>query len=123
MLARKFDPARAASVFPWRDTQDIRDEIDRVCPTYKGIAELRKKGDNFQYGGPRLLVDRCLTPDGMGHFTAISLPEEGVRKADSCCPHGGASSSTAWCSAEKDPLTGASATTSSCPPKTPRIWG
>jgi hypothetical protein len=50
------DPERAAKIFPWKDTQDIREEIDRVCPTYKGIANMRKKGDNFQYGGPRLLV-------------------------------------------------------------------
>jgi molybdopterin-dependent oxidoreductase alpha subunit len=75
LMARRLAPERAAQAFPWRDTQDIRDEIDRVCPTYKGIANLRKKGDNFQYGGPRLLADRFLTPDGKGRFTAIGLPE------------------------------------------------
>jgi anaerobic selenocysteine-containing dehydrogenase len=47
-----------------------------MCPTYKGIADLRKKGDQFQYGGPRLLVDRFQTPDGLGHFSAVALPEE-----------------------------------------------
>jgi molybdopterin-dependent oxidoreductase alpha subunit len=77
-VARRADPDRAAAIFPWKDTQDIREEIDRVCPTYKGIGGLRKKGDNFQYGGPRLLVDRFLTPDGKGHFSPISLPEENV---------------------------------------------
>jgi molybdopterin-dependent oxidoreductase alpha subunit len=77
-VARRADPERAARVFPWRDTQDIREEIDRVCPTYKGIASLRKKGDNFQYGGPSLLVDRFLTPDGKGRFSPIGLPEEKV---------------------------------------------
>ena len=77
-VARRADPERAAKIFPWKDTQDIRDEIDRVCPTYKGIGNLRKKGDNFQYGGPRLLADRFLTPDGKGHFSPISLPEEKV---------------------------------------------
>ena len=77
-VARRADPDRAARIFPWKDTQDIREEIDRVCPTYKGIGGLRKKGDNFQYGGPRLLVDRFLTPDGKGHFSPISLPEENV---------------------------------------------
>ena len=78
LAARRADPENAAKSFPWRDTQDIREEIERVCPTYKGIANLRKKGDNFQYGGPRLLVDRFLTPDGKGHFSAVSLPEEHV---------------------------------------------
>ena len=70
--------ACANTLFPWQDTQDIRNEIDRVCPTYKGIAKLRKKGDSVQYGGRHLLVDRCPTPDGKGHFTAVELPEENV---------------------------------------------
>jgi molybdopterin-dependent oxidoreductase alpha subunit len=78
LVARKLNPEAASRVFAWRDTQDIRDEIDRVCPTYRGIGNLRKKGDNFQYGGPRLLVDRFLTPDGLGHFSAVALPEEQV---------------------------------------------
>lgn len=78
LVARRADPERAAKIFPWKDTGDIREEIDRVCPTYRGIANLRKKGDNFQYGGPRLLVDRFLTPDGLGRFSAVSLPEESI---------------------------------------------
>jgi predicted molibdopterin-dependent oxidoreductase YjgC len=78
LVARKLDPERAKNVFPWKDTQDIREEIDRVCPTYHGIAALRRKGDNFQYGGRRLLTEKFLTPDGKGHFSAIGLPEEQV---------------------------------------------
>jgi predicted molibdopterin-dependent oxidoreductase YjgC len=78
MLAHKVDPKRAAAIFSWKDTQDIRNEIDRVCPTYRGIAHLNRKGDNFQYGGPRLLVDSCPTPDGKAHFSAIDLPEENI---------------------------------------------
>ena len=80
LVARKFDPERAQNSFAWQDTQDIREEIDRVCPTYRGIAKLRKKGDNFQYGGRHLLADKFLTADGKGHFTAIDLPEERVPK-------------------------------------------
>jgi predicted molibdopterin-dependent oxidoreductase YjgC len=76
LVARKFNPALAQTVFPWRDTQDIRDEIDRVCPTYRGIAQLKKKGDQFQYGGPRLLEETFPTPDGKGHFSVLDLPEE-----------------------------------------------
>jgi len=78
LVARHADPVKATSIFPWRDTQDIRNEIDRVCPTYSGIASLQKKGDQFQYGGARLLADRFLTADGKGHFSAIELPEERV---------------------------------------------
>ncbi|MBZ5568820.1 MAG: FdhF/YdeP family oxidoreductase [Acidobacteriia bacterium] len=78
LVARKFDPIRGPKFFPWQDTQEIREEIDRVCPTYRGIAKMRKKGDNFQYGGRRLLADRFLTSDGKGHFTAVALREERV---------------------------------------------
>ncbi len=78
LVARALDPQRAARAFPWQSTQDIREEIERVCPAYQGIGALRKKGDNFQYGGPRLLADRFLTPDGKGRFTAVDLPEEQI---------------------------------------------
>jgi molybdopterin-dependent oxidoreductase alpha subunit len=78
LLAHKLDPERAKVIFPWNDTQEIRDEIDRVCPSYKGIASLHKEGDSFQYGGKHLLTQSFLTGDGKGHFTAVDLPEERV---------------------------------------------
>jgi molybdopterin-dependent oxidoreductase alpha subunit len=78
LVARALDPGAARVPFPWRDTQDIRNEIDRLCPTYHGIAALTKKGDQFQYGGPRLLGERCPTPDGKAHFSVVELPEERV---------------------------------------------
>ncbi|HKS97395.1 MAG TPA: FdhF/YdeP family oxidoreductase [Terriglobia bacterium] len=78
LVARRLDPQHAAAAFPWQDTSAIRTEIDRVCPTYRGIGSLKQKGDFFQYGGPFLLGDRFLTPDGKGHFTAVDLPEEAI---------------------------------------------
>ena len=107
MVARKLDLARAAVFFPWRDTQDIRDEIDRVCPTYKGIANLRKKGDQFQYGGPRLLADRCLTPDGLGHFSVVALPEEKVPEGRFLLTTRRGKQFNSIMLADKDPITGA----------------
>jgi molybdopterin-dependent oxidoreductase alpha subunit len=107
MVARKVDPERAALIFPWRDTQDIRNEIDRVCPTYKGIANLRQKGDQFQYGGPRLLVDKCLTPDGLGHFSVVGLPEESVPPGRFLLATRRGKQFNSMVMADKDPLTGA----------------
>jgi molybdopterin-dependent oxidoreductase alpha subunit len=107
LLAQKLEPARAGNFFGWRDTQDIRNEIDRVCPTYKGIAGLTKKGDNFQYGGPRLLVDRCLTPDGKGHFTAVELPEEKVPEGEFLLATRRGKQFNSIINAEVDPITGA----------------
>jgi predicted molibdopterin-dependent oxidoreductase YjgC len=107
MVARKFDDARAAVSFPWHDTQDIRNEIERVCPTYNGIAALRKKGDQFQYGGPRLLVDKCLTPDGLGHFSAVGLPEEAVPEGRFLLSTRRGKQFNSMVLADKDPLNGA----------------
>jgi len=107
LAARHAFPERAPAFFSWKDTHDIRDEIDRVCPTYKGIAGLRKKGDQFQYGGTRLLADGFATPDGRGHFSSVQLPQENV-------PHGKLLLATrrgkqfnSMIHAETDPLTGA----------------
>jgi len=107
LVARKFDPERARKFFQWRDTQDIRDEIDRVCPTYKGIANMKKKGDSFQYGGPRLLVDKFLTPDGLGHFTAVGLPEEKVPEGHFLLATRRGKQFNSIIHGDKDPLTGA----------------
>jgi len=107
MVARQVDPARAEQAFPWRDTQDIREEIDRLCPTYKGIANLKKKGDTFQYGGRRLLVDKCLTPDGMGHFSVVALPEEELSAGHFFLSTRRGKQFNSIMLAEKDPITGA----------------
>jgi molybdopterin-dependent oxidoreductase alpha subunit len=107
LVARKLHPERADKAFPWKDTQDIREEIDRVCPTYKGIANLRKKGDTFQYGGRRLLTDRFLTADGKGHFTAVDLPEEKVPEGHFLLSTRRGKQFNSMVLAEKDPLTGA----------------
>lgn len=107
LVARKADPERAAKAFAWKDTQDIRDEIDRVCPSYKGIAQLQKKGDNFQYGGRRLLTDSFLTPDGKGHFSAVELPEEKLPAGRFLLSTRRGKQFNSMVLAEKDPLTGA----------------
>jgi molybdopterin-dependent oxidoreductase alpha subunit len=107
LVARKFEPEPASRAFPWQDTQDIRDEIDRVCPTYSGIGRLRKKGDNFQYGGARLLGDRFLTPDGLGHFTAVGLPEEQVPEGRFFLTTRRGKQFNSIIHSEMDPITGA----------------
>ncbi|HEV8524173.1 MAG TPA: FdhF/YdeP family oxidoreductase [Terriglobales bacterium] len=107
LVARRLDPQRGERFFPWRDTQDIREEIDRVCPTYKGIASLRKKGDNFQYGGPRLLADRFPTSDGKGHFSVVRLPEESVPEGRFLLTTRRGKQFNSILLAERDPITGA----------------
>jgi predicted molibdopterin-dependent oxidoreductase YjgC len=54
------------------DAEAIRNEMDRVMPMYRGIAQLKTEGDSFQYGGPLL----CAQPDFVGRFSALSPPPE-----------------------------------------------
>jgi anaerobic selenocysteine-containing dehydrogenase len=56
--------------------EDIRRDISRAMPGYKGIEGLSKKGDQVQYGGRYLYADGIFeTADKMGHFTALTPPE------------------------------------------------
>jgi molybdopterin-dependent oxidoreductase alpha subunit len=58
------------------DTRGIREEIAEVVPLYRGIERLRERGDQFQYGGPRLCEGwRFPTADGQAHFSPVPLPE------------------------------------------------
>ena len=44
-------------LFPFDDTQAIREEMARVMPIYQGIEKLTKEGDQLQWGGPYLFKD------------------------------------------------------------------
>jgi molybdopterin-dependent oxidoreductase alpha subunit len=57
--------------------QQIRDEMERVMPMYRGISRLRKEGDSVQYGGRLLCTGgQCPTPDGRAVFSALALPPQ-----------------------------------------------
>jgi molybdopterin-dependent oxidoreductase alpha subunit len=57
-------------------TRAIREDIARAIPSYNGIQNLAKEGDEFQYGGPHLAAGwKFPTPDGMAHFSRVGLPD------------------------------------------------
>jgi molybdopterin-dependent oxidoreductase alpha subunit len=107
LLARRFDPEGAAKAFPWKDGGDVRAEIERICPTYHGIGQLKKKGDSFQYGGPRLLADGFATPSGKGYFSAVELPQERVPKGKFLLSTRRGKQFNSIVQGDVDPLTGA----------------
>lgn len=107
LVARRLDPERAARAFPWSNSADIRAEIDRVCPTYRGIRTLQRKGDQFQYGGPRLLTESFPTPDGKGHFSAVELPPANGQSGRFILTTRRGKQFNSILLAEVDPLTGA----------------
>jgi molybdopterin-dependent oxidoreductase alpha subunit len=75
-------PERAPAMdFP--DAAAIRREIARAVPLYAGIERLSAKGDQVQWGGPRLYADgRFATGDGKARFSASALPPR--RLAEGC---------------------------------------
>ncbi len=75
-LAARVRPADAQQI-QFRDAHAIREEIARTIPSYRGIEQLRKAGDAFQWGGPRLCEGGAFpTPDGKGHFRALTATDE-----------------------------------------------
>ena len=73
-LARRARPDRVHHL-DFASTDDIRREIADVIPRYDGIQNLRKAGDQFQYGGPHLCADwEFPTPNGKAHFQPTDPP-------------------------------------------------
>jgi predicted molibdopterin-dependent oxidoreductase YjgC len=59
-------------LFPFDDTQSIREEMARVMPIYHGIEKLSKEGDHFQWGGPFLFKHGFTSmPENRALFTPI----------------------------------------------------
>ena len=77
-LAARARPELAEKV-RFGGTQEIREEIARVVPSYALIRTLREEGDQFQYGGSMLCAGwQFPTPDGRAHWSAIKLPSRHV---------------------------------------------
>ena len=75
LIAERVYPERRQQIH-FRDTAEIRADIARVVRSYRGIEHLRKKGDQVQWGGPRLCADyRFNTPDGKAHFEIPRWPD------------------------------------------------
>ena len=64
-------------LFPYNDTQSIREEMSRVMPIYQGIENLQKEGDWLQWGGPYLFKGGNFSnmPDGRALFNALVPPD------------------------------------------------
>src|SRR5581483_3885178 len=56
LIGRRSMP-NGGKLFPFKDSQAIREEMSRVMPIYRGIEKLRSEGDQLQWGGLRLYAD------------------------------------------------------------------
>ena len=63
-------------LFPFDDTQSIREEMARVMPIYHGIEKLTKEGDHIQWGGPFLFKHGFTSmPENRALFTPMKPPD------------------------------------------------
>jgi len=63
-------------LFPFHDTQAIREEMGRVMPIYQGVEKLTKEGDQLQWGGPYLYKDGFTAmPANRALFTVLDPPD------------------------------------------------
>ena len=75
LIGRKAMP-NGDKLFPFEDTQAIREEISRVMPIYHGVEKLTKEGDQLQWGGPQLYSQGfTMMPANRALFTALEPPE------------------------------------------------
>ena len=81
LIGRKAMP-NGDKLFPFDDTQAIREEMGRVMPIYQGIDKLTKEGDQLQWGGPYLFKDGFIAmAHNRAQFTVLDPPD--------CRPAGG----------------------------------
>jgi len=97
---------RAKIVFP--DAQAIRDEIARAVPFYAGIETLRRKGDQVQWGGPRLCEGGVFPLEGgFARFAPVRPPETNVPEGKLRLATRRGKQFNSMVQGARDPLTGA----------------
>jgi predicted molibdopterin-dependent oxidoreductase YjgC len=80
-LAKHIMPDESQKFLGFENAEAIRKEIDHVIPLYKGIADLKKEKDSFQYGGARILNDGICPnlPDQRARFSVV-VPQNDILK-------------------------------------------
>jgi predicted molibdopterin-dependent oxidoreductase YjgC len=70
-------------LFPFNDTQSIREEMARVMPMYQGVEKLTREGDQLQWGGPYLYRDGFSNmPNSRARFTVLETNAAGSDAQD-----------------------------------------
>ena len=63
-------------LFPFKDTQSIREEMARVMPIYQGIEKLKQEGDHLQWGGSYLFKEGFTAMrHNRADFTVLDPPD------------------------------------------------
>ena len=85
LIGRKAMP-NGYRLFPYQDTQGIREEMSRVMPMYQGVEKLTKEGDSLQWGGPYLFKGGNFPamPEGRALFSALAPPDRRAAEGRFC---------------------------------------
>ncbi len=79
LIGRKSMP-NGDKLFPFDNSQAIREEMSRIMPLYQGIEKLTKEGDHLQWGGPQLYREGFTTmPANRALFTSLDPPEPALK--------------------------------------------
>ena len=106
VAARVYPERQALITFASADA--VRQEIARVIPTYQGIEQLRRRGDQVQYGGRILYREgQFKTGDGKGHFVPVAPPEMDLPEGKFLLSTRRGKQFNSMIHAKTDPLTGA----------------
>lgn len=105
-LAQRVKP-EMAHLIDFANSQAIRNEIEQLFPDYAGVASLTVQGDHFQWGGRSLCERSFRTPDGKGHFTNLSAPEQRLEPGKLRLSTRRGKQFNSMVQMQKDPLTGA----------------
>jgi len=76
VIGRRSMP-NGALLFPFTDTQAIREEMAHVMPIYQGVENLKMEGDHLQWGGAHLFKDGKFSgmPGGRARFSVLEPPD------------------------------------------------
>jgi molybdopterin-dependent oxidoreductase alpha subunit len=108
LLARQL-LAEGERLLPYRGAADVRREIERLVPLYRGIGGLSKEGDHLQWGGARLFEDGFREmPGGRARFWVQELPEVEVPAGMYYLTTRRGKQFNSMLHGEEDPLTGSS---------------
>jgi molybdopterin-dependent oxidoreductase alpha subunit len=106
-VAARVRPELAQKV-RFASSQAIRDEIGATVPLYAGIETLKRRGDELQWGGPRLFEGGPFaTPDGKARFSVVPLRERGAPEGAFYVSTRRGKQFNSMVQREVDPLTGA----------------
>ncbi len=105
-VAARVHPERADRI-GFDSAAAVRADIARAVPAYDGIQRLAHKGDQVQWGGPRLCEGgRFGLPDGRARLYAVAPPELGIPEGSFHVTTRRGKQFNSMVQAERDPLTG-----------------